>query len=91
MFSLSELKQTRVYQEALEEGRQEGRQEGQREEGLSFVLRLLNRRLGSMGPEVEAQVRGLSLHQLESLGVAVLDFRDVADLQNWLRANVQIS
>ncbi len=91
MFSLSELKQTRVYQEALEEGRQEGRQEGQREEGLSFVLRLLNRRLGSMGPEVEAQVRGLSLHQLESLGEAVLDFGDIADLQNWLRSNVQTS
>jgi predicted transposase/invertase (TIGR01784 family) len=82
MFSLSELKQTRVYQEALEEGRQEG----QREEGLSLVLQLLNRRLGSIEPEVEAQVRGLSLHQLESLGVAVLDFGDVLDLQNWLRS-----
>lgn len=28
MFQLSDLKQTRVYQEALQEGRQEGRQEG---------------------------------------------------------------
>ncbi len=28
MLGLSELKQTRVYQEALQEGRQEGRQEG---------------------------------------------------------------
>ena len=39
MFSLSELKQTRVYQEALEEGRQEGEQEGRRKE----ALRQLNR------------------------------------------------
>ena len=28
MLGISELKQTRVYQEALEEGRQEGRREG---------------------------------------------------------------
>jgi predicted transposase YdaD len=83
MFSLSELKQTRVYREALEEGRQEG----QREEGSSLVLRLLNRRLGSVEPEVEAKVRGLSLHQLESLGEAVLDFGDVLDLQEWLRSH----
>ncbi|BCX09460.1 MAG: hypothetical protein KatS3mg066_3319 [Fischerella sp.] len=33
MLKLSELKQTRVYQEALEEGREEGRQEG-RQEGV---------------------------------------------------------
>jgi predicted transposase YdaD len=91
MFSLSELKQTRVYREAPEERRQEGRQEGQREEGLSLVLRLLNRRLGFVGPEVEAQVRGLPLHQLESLGEAVLDFGDVLDLQNWLRSHGQQS
>ena len=82
MLSLSELKQTRVYQEALEEGRLEGEKEGRRKEGLSLVLRLLNRRLGTMGPEVETQVRGLSLHQLENLGVAVLDFGDVLNLQN---------
>ncbi|GBF82496.1 Rpn family recombination-promoting nuclease/putative transposase [Aphanothece sacrum] len=31
MFSLSDLKQTKIYQEALEEGRHEGRQEGRQE------------------------------------------------------------
>jgi predicted transposase YdaD len=82
MFSLSELKQTRVYQEALEEGRQEGR----RKEALSMVLRQLNRRLGVLESFVEAQVRGLSLARLEVLGEALLDFRDGADLQDWLRS-----
>ena len=48
MFSLSELKQTRFYQEALEEGRLEGEKEGRRKEGLSLVLRLINRQLGSI-------------------------------------------
>jgi predicted transposase/invertase (TIGR01784 family) len=90
MFSLSELKQTRVYQEALEEGRQEGRQEGEQEgrrkEALSMVLRQLNRRLGVLESSVEAQVRGLSLTRLEVLGEALLDFRDGADLQDWLRS-----
>ncbi|MBE5232379.1 MAG: DUF2887 domain-containing protein, partial [Microcystis aeruginosa PMC 728.11] len=32
MFSLSDLRETKVYQEALEEGREEGKEEG-REEG----------------------------------------------------------
>ena len=32
MLSLSELKQTRVYQEALEEGQLEGEKEGRRKE-----------------------------------------------------------
>jgi predicted transposase YdaD len=86
MFSLSELKQTRVYQEALEEGRQEGRQEGEQEgrrkEALSMVLRQLNRRLGALESSVKTLVSGLSLAGLEAL----LDFNDVSDLQDWLRS-----
>jgi predicted transposase YdaD len=87
MFSLSELKQTRVYQEALEEGRQDGEQEGRRKEALSMVLRQLNRRLGVLESLVEAQVRGLSLARLEVLGEALLDFNDASDLQDWLRSH----
>lgn len=90
MFSLSELKQTRVYQEALEEGRQEGRQEGEQEgrrnEALSMVLRQLNRRLGALESSVETLVSGLSLARLEALGEALLDFNDASDLQDWLRS-----
>lgn len=45
MFGLSELKQTRFYQEAKEEGRQEGReegrQEGERKAKLELILRLI--------------------------------------------------
>jgi predicted transposase/invertase (TIGR01784 family) len=39
MLGLSELRQTRVYQEALEEGREEGQLEAK----LKMVLRLLQR------------------------------------------------
>lgn len=44
MLGLSELKKTRVYQEAVEEGRQEGQKEKQRE----MVTSLLSNRFGSL-------------------------------------------
>ena len=89
MLGLSEIKKTRVYQEALQEGRQEGlqegRQEGRQEEGVNLVLRLLARRVGSLPSEIETQIRGLSLSEIEALGEALLDFSDISDLIVWLR------
>jgi predicted transposase/invertase (TIGR01784 family) len=41
MLGLSELKQTRVYQEALQEGRQEGRQKGLEEGQLQAKLKMV--------------------------------------------------
>ncbi len=88
MLGLSELKQTRVYQEAREEGRQEGVQEGIQEgheqgvqEGeATLVLRQLARRLGQVAPEVRSQIHTLSVAQLEELGDALLDFSLMQDL-----------
>ena len=77
MLGLSELKQTRVYQEALQEGRQE--------EGGSLVLRQLTRKIGLIAPETEAQIRALSLPQLEALGEDLLDFAHGSDLTTWLQ------
>jgi len=76
MFELSELKQTRVYQEALEEGKQLGE--------VTLVLRQLNRRVGVVSPKLQAQIEALSLSQLEALAEALLDFSEVEDLVNWL-------
>jgi predicted transposase YdaD len=50
MFSISELKQTRVYQEAFQEGEQVGKQAGE----SRLVLRLLSRRIGELSPEVRS-------------------------------------
>ena len=94
MFGLSELRQTRVYQDALEEGREEGRQaalkegemQGQLKEGRSFVLRLLKCRIGEIAPEAESKIETLSLIQLELLGEALLDFEKSSDLNRWLSA-----
>jgi predicted transposase YdaD len=52
MFGLSELKQTRVYQQALQESRQEGRQEGE----AVIILRLLALRIGELSLETRSQV-----------------------------------
>ncbi len=67
MLALSELKQTRVYQEALEEGRQEGieqgRDQGKRETKLEMVPLLLE--LGLNCEEI-AQRLGLDLETVET-------------------------
>ena len=65
MLGLSELKQTRVYQDPFQEGRQEGLEEGRqnafqegRQEGeCNLILRLLTRYIGSIPPEIETQIR----------------------------------
>ncbi|NJM73922.1 MAG: Rpn family recombination-promoting nuclease/putative transposase [Scytonema sp. RU_4_4] len=56
MFGLSELKQTRFYQEAFEEGKQEGKQEGARQEKFRTVPLLLR-----VGLTVEEVARELEL------------------------------
>ena len=74
---------TPVYEQWRKETLQEGIQEGE----LTFALRLLNRRIGSIAPDLETQIRNLSLDQLESLGEALLDFSEPADLATWLEHN----
>jgi predicted transposase/invertase (TIGR01784 family) len=84
-YTIDELKQTRVYQEAKAEGKQEGRQEGER----NLLLRLLPRRIGTLSPELVAQIGTLSLPQLEALGEALLDFSCPSDLTDWLQSHRQ--
>jgi predicted transposase/invertase (TIGR01784 family) len=96
MFSISELKQTRVYRDAKDEGRNEGRVEGRvegrdegrvegrTEEAQSLILRLLARQIGPLDQATESQIRSLSLSQLEELGEALLDFSQLSELKSWL-------
>ncbi len=56
MFGLSELKQTRVYQEGKEEGEQEGKQKGRVEAKLEAIPRLL-----ALGLTVEQIAQALDL------------------------------
>ncbi len=80
MFELSDLKQTKVYQEALSEGRQQ--------EGANLVLLILNSRFPELPSSITEQIRGLSVEQLENLGKALLNFGSEEDLRQWLEENV---
>ena len=56
MFLLSDIKQTRVYQEAIEEGE------------TRLLLRLLSKRFGKISDRSIQTINKLSLEQLEDLG-----------------------
>jgi predicted transposase/invertase (TIGR01784 family) len=74
-----ELQQTRVYQEAREEGRQA--------EGATVILKLLQRKLGKLTDELQAQIMALSIEQLELLTEELLDFSQIENLTAWLSAH----
>jgi len=57
---------------------------GQLEGELSMVLRLLEHRLGTLPAEARSRVESLDLEHLEALGIALLDFGAIADLETWL-------
>ncbi len=78
-FKTDELKQTRVYREALEEGREEGREEERRE----IVFMLLNHKFGRLSSDKQAQIQALDFDRLQALSRSVLGFTDVKDLDNW--------
>jgi predicted transposase/invertase (TIGR01784 family) len=80
-YTMDELKQTRVYQEAKAEGEQIGRLEGERD----LLLSQLSYGLGNIPDELQAWVGRLSQPQLEVLGKALLGFKSLADLQAWLQ------
>ena len=78
------LQETRVYQEAVAEGEAKGEARGRAEGESGLVLRQLNHRVGSLSPQLSAQVQQLTVPQLEDLGEALLDFTGLADLEGWL-------
>ena len=74
------------FDEGRQEGQREGRQEGQREGTTVTTIRLLRRRVGILGEELEMQIRALPPAALEELGEALLDFSTHDDLTAWLGA-----
>lgn len=80
MFLLSDIKQTRVYQEAKEEGEQEGKK--------NLLLRILSKKFGKLRDEYIKSINGLNIAQLEDLGEALLDFKDINDLEKWLQSQM---
>jgi predicted transposase/invertase (TIGR01784 family) len=93
MFTLSDLKKTRVYRDALQEGKLEGKLEGEKIGtqlgqvlGLRKVaVRLLTRKFGKVTLKTVKRLERLSAEQLEELAEAVFDFEKVADFELWLK------
>ncbi|BAY14617.1 hypothetical protein NIES21_03740 [Anabaenopsis circularis NIES-21] len=68
----------------------QGIEQGAEREARSLVLRLLSRKVGELPEEVRSQIDVLSLHQLEALGEALLDFSNLSNLTDWLKQNRSI-
>lgn len=67
----------------IEQGIQQGLQVGKE----ILVIRQLNRSFGSVMQQIKEQLDTLPADKLDELGVALLDFTSVIDLENWLSDN----
>ena len=72
MFSISDLKNTRYYQEV------------RYEVIFNLVMRQLERRIGAFSQDLQVKINQLSVEDLENLGLALFDFTSKADLVTWL-------
>lgn len=66
-----------------------GMLEGRMEEAVTLLLQMFKRRFGSIGEDIEPKLRTLSLPQIEELGVAFVDFKEVDELTRWLDEHVE--
>ncbi len=74
----------------MEQGLEQGREQGKQQEAISLISRLLNRRVGSLTPQLQQRLQDLSTTELEDLGEALLDFTAIADLDAWFEAKTPI-
>lgn len=68
----------------MEQGIEKGIEQGMRQGERSLVLRLLVRRVGELPEGIRTQIELFSLHEIEALGEALLDFTNLSDLEQWL-------
>jgi len=84
------MQESVIYQDILQKGLQQGEQRGLQKGEVAVILRLLTRRFGAIEPQIEQQIRSLSIAQLEELAEVLLDFTSQSDLVNYL-ANISPS
>ena len=80
---LTPLEETRAYKELVSKGQIMGEARGRQREA-QLVLRQLQRRIGPVAKTHQARITALPIDDLETLGEALLDFTDAADLTAWL-------
>ena len=74
-------------QEGIEAGRQEGIEVGIKAGQRALILRMLERRVGTVNPDVVSRIGELSVEQLESLVDEVVGFSSLSDLMAWFEEN----
>ena len=96
MFTMGDLKQTRVYQDAygealakgieqgIEQGIQRGLERGRQEGEARAILRLLSRKFGSLSPQLTQQITSLSAESLDQLADVIWDMQSLDELVAWL-------
>jgi hypothetical protein len=62
---------------------EKGRIDGQ----INIVMRLLQKKFGATAAALQDRIHRLPSSQLEELAVAVVDFGDLAEAQNWMIAH----
>ncbi|WP_223210636.1 DUF4351 domain-containing protein, partial [Microcystis aeruginosa] len=73
-----------LYQQDREQAIQEGVQQGRQQGEAYLLLRQLQRRFGEIPQNLQENIRNLPVERLEDLGLALLDFNTLTDLDNWL-------
>lgn len=92
MFSLDDLRKTRVVQEVEQESLQRGREQGLREglqQGqqvgeLQLLQKQISKKFGVLPPDRSLQLQGLDIPQLELLGEALLDLATIDEFYSYL-------
>ncbi len=70
-------------EEGIEQGIERGIEQGRKQGELALLNRQLNRRFGSLSPQLQEIIDNLPIPQLEELGEALLDFTTIDDLSAW--------
>jgi predicted transposase YdaD len=86
-WDMTVLRESPWYLEIQQECEQRGEQRGRLEGEQSVILRQLARRIGNVTEDHQAQIKSLSIYQLEALGESLLDFAGLDDLTDWLQGN----
>nr|NCQ76626.1 DUF4351 domain-containing protein [Microcystis aeruginosa W13-13] len=73
-----------LYQQDREQAVQQGIQQGRQQGEAYLLLRQLQRCFGEIPQNLEETIRNLPVECLEDLGLALLDFETLKDLDNWL-------
>ena len=73
-------------EEGREEGLQEGRKEGREEATIQLIIRLLQKRFGSLPEDTPTTLRTVPMDVIEALAEDLLDFASLEDMTAWLKA-----